>query len=286
MTENKMSQVSEEKKVLIKELSKELSDSKTILIASIKGLPAKQFQQIKKSIRDGARVWVIRKRAILRAIDKSNDEKLKEIKDFIKEDIALITSKEDVFALASKLLKNKSPVKAKAGQEAPEDVEVEAGVTELPAGPAVSELGSVGLTVKVNQGKIEILENKVIVKAGQKISEDAASVMGKLDILPFSVGFIPKIAYDAESKIIFTELKIDPKAYAEEIRNISVKANSLAIHLAYVCNETIGAILRKAGSHENAINKIVDLVKNEKNETTKEEKDDAQKEEPKSEELK
>jgi large subunit ribosomal protein L10 len=268
MKDTKSSHVSEDKLKVVKVLAKQISERSTVFIASIKGLPAKQFQIIKKSLREDGDVWVIRKRAMIRAIEESGKKDLKKLEDYIQEGVALITSNKDVFELATKLTKSKSPVKAKAGQEAPNDVEIEAGVTELPAGPAVSELGSVGLSVKISQGKIEILEPRVIVKKGQIISEEAASVMGKLNVLPFSVGFIPEVAYNSKSNLIFTELRIDPKYYAEEMQQIFAKSNAFAVSLGYICKETIIPLLVKATTHENALNKFL-------------EKENTQNEEPK-----
>ncbi len=279
MNETKTTQVAKEKIEFIEDLTNKISNAETVLITSIKGLPARQFQKIKKTIRDEADVFVTKKRAIKRAVDKLDDENLKKIKKYVQEDIAFITSKKDIFEIVRKLSKNKSPMGAKAGQIAPNDVEVEAGVTELPAGPAMSELGKLGLVVKVNQGKIEILENKVIVKEGEEISEDAASVMGKLEIMPFSVGFIPKIGYDSKSKTIFEDLTIEPETYAKNMREIFAKANAFAVSMGYICKETIKPLIRKAGLYGKAMEKFVELEKEDK-------KEENTQEEPKSEENK
>jgi len=203
MTPQKQTHVSKEKLALVKELVNLMNAKNTVMIASIKGLPAAQFQQIKKSLRGKVEVRVVKKRMLIRALENTDKETLKKLKSHAKEDIAILISDMDAFELSKKLSENKNPVKAKTGQEAPEDVEIEAGPTDLPAGPAVSELGSLGLVVKITDGKIEILEPRVVVKKGKIINEEAASVMGKLGILPFSVGFIPDVAYDSKDNIIF-----------------------------------------------------------------------------------
>ena len=195
--------VPESKIKAVKELAKLIDSNSTIMFASIKGLPAKNFQKIKKSLSDRSEIKVVKKRMLSKAIEESKKENILLLKDFIKEDIAFISSNIDAFELSATLSDSKSSVKAKAGQESNIDIEVEAGPTDLPAGPAVSELGALGLQVQVKDGKIEIRNPKVIVKKGQIISEGAASVMGKLNIMPFYVGFIPLVAYDSNSKSIF-----------------------------------------------------------------------------------
>lgn len=265
--------VSDYKKKNVEELAKLFDSNNTILLASIKGLPTKQFQQIKKSISRDVVLKVVKKRVFLMALEKSKKDSIKKLKEYAREDLAILISQKDSFDLAEVLSKKKSPVKAKAGQEALENIEIEAGETDIPAGPAVSELGSLGLTVKVKAGKIEIAESRVIVKKGQKISETAASVMGKLDILPFSVGFIPVASYDSKSELIFTDITIDKEEYANKLKEIFSKANAFAQSIVYICKETISMLLFKASMHEKAISLLMDKseeVKEPKDENTQE----------------
>jgi len=98
------------------------------------------------------------------------------------------------------LEESKSPAKAKPGQEAPEDIEIPEGPTDLIPGPAISELGALGIQIQIEKGKIHIKEAKVIAKQGAKISQGAADLMGKLDIKPFSVGFIPLCSFDTKER--------------------------------------------------------------------------------------
>jgi large subunit ribosomal protein L10 len=249
--------VPEYKKKIVNDLVKSMDEKNTIMFASIKGLPARQFQKLKKQLSEEVEIKVVKKRALRRAIENSKKENIKQLNDFLKEDIALLITNLDVFELAIKLLENQSPVKAKAGQIAEEDIEIEAGTTDLPAGPAVSELGSLGLTVKVTNGKIEILENKVVVKTGQEINETAAGVMAKLDILPFSVGFSPYVAYDSESNKLFTELKVDKEGTLNDMKQMFAKAIAFASNIGYYTKETIGQLLVKASIHEKSLDKLI-----------------------------
>jgi len=111
---------------------------------------------------------VPRKNLILRAIKDSGEENAKQIEIKIKENVAIIFSDIDCFELAAELVKNKSPAKASPGQEACEDIEVPAGPTDLMPGPAISELGSVGIQIQIDKGKISIKEAKIVVKKGEK----------------------------------------------------------------------------------------------------------------------
>jgi large subunit ribosomal protein L10 len=255
MTKQK-AHVSDEKKKIVGDLTELIKNKKTILIASIKDIPASQFQKISKKLRGKAMVKVIKKNLIFRALDDSGNEVAKKLKEKIIGDVAILFSDINSFELAAELIQNKSPVKAKPGQEAPEDIEIPAGPTDLMPGPAISELGALGIQVQIDKGKITIREAKIITKQGEKISAGAADVMNKLDIKPFSIGFIPLAAFDAQDNKLYTDINIDKEKTIEELKTAFGKALPFAVEIGYVCKDTISFLLQKAGSHEKALEKF------------------------------
>ena len=240
----------------VEDLKNLIETKKTILIASIKNLPASQFQEISKKLRGKAIVKVPKKNLILRALDSSSKEAIKDLKEKLEDSIAILFSDLDSFELAGELSNNKSPAKAKAGQEAPEDIEVSAGPTDLVPGPAISELGALGIQIQIEKGKITIKEPRVIAKEGEKISSGAADVMNKLDIKPFSVGFIPLCAFDNEEGKFYSELKIDKEATLEELKTFYSKALSFAVEIGYSNENTIKFLIGKAGLHEKVLKNL------------------------------
>ena len=140
----------------VKELVELAKNKKTILIASIKNIPASQFQEIGKKLRGKAIVKVPKKNLIFRAIDSSGNEAMKKLEKYVGDSVAILFSDLESFELASELVASKSPAKAKAGQEAPEDIEIPEGPTDLVPGPAISELGALGIQIQIEKGKINI----------------------------------------------------------------------------------------------------------------------------------
>ena len=254
--------VPEQKIKLVDEIAKKITSSNTIFIASIKGLPASQFQKIKKKMSGKAEVVMAKKSILFRAIDKTGKEKLQELKEIITADTCLMFSKLDAFALASELIDNQSPAKAKIGDIAPEDIHIEAGPTDLIPGPAISELGSVGLKVAVENGKLSIKESRVVVKAGETINAKVAGVLGKLNISPMRVGFIPVGAYDAEDDTIYRNIKIDKAGALDELRTSIGKALGFAVNIGYTVKETISYFISKAAMEEKALEKIYESKTN------------------------
>ncbi|HJO14610.1 MAG TPA: 50S ribosomal protein L10 [Candidatus Pacearchaeota archaeon] len=252
----------------VNNLADSIKKSKTLMVASIKSLPSKQFQNIKKSIREHAEVKVAKKNIMMRALKAANVSGLDE---YVGADCAFVISDLDAYELAGILAKKKTPVFAKAGQVAEDDIEVKDGPTDMVPGPAISELGALGLQVAVEDGKIAIKAPKVVITKGQTINENAASIFQKLNIMPFNVGLNIDVAYDVASKKIFTELKIDPEGYTEDLKQAAGKALGFAQKIVYICKETIGYFLAKGNAHGNALTKF----------DVEEEKDDNEKVEEK-----
>lgn len=249
--------VSDRKKTAVSELLNFIKNKKTILIASVKNLPASQFQEISKKLRSKAVIRLIKKNLIFRAIDDSKNSGIEKIKNYVQDSTVILFSDLDSFELASELVEKKSPVKAKAGQIAEKDIEVESGPTDLVPGPAISELGALGIQIQIEKGKIHIKEPKIIVRKGEKISEAAVSLMNKLDIKPFSVGFIPLAAFDVKENKIYTEINIDKEATLTELKKLFSKALAFAVEIEYFSEDTIKLIIAKAGRNEKAVEKFI-----------------------------
>lgn len=241
----------------VKELIDLINSKKTVLIASIKNLPASQFQEIGKKLRGKAIVKVPKKNLIFRAIDECGNENAEKIKAQIEDSSAILFSDLDSFELAGELLKSKTPAKAKPGQDAPFDIEVEPGPTELVPGPAISELGALGIKIQIENGKINIKEAKVIAKEGSKISQGAADIMTKLDIKPFSIGFIPLSGFDTASGALYLEIKIDREGTVEELKTAYGKALSFAMGVGYVCADTAKLMVQKAAGQERRLIRVI-----------------------------
>jgi len=176
---------------------------------------------------------------------------------YVDDSTAMLFSDDDAFEISGILADEKSPAKAKAGQIAPFDIEVKAGPTDLIPGPDISALSSVGLIPKVENGKIAIQQDKIIAKEGGKITEQLASIMAKLDIIPFEVGVEPVVAFDGEAKKIYVNIKIDKEAMVNSLENAFAKALSFAIEIVYPTDETIDFIIGKAGIEGNAIDTLI-----------------------------
>jgi large subunit ribosomal protein L10 len=241
----------------VKELAEKIKKSKTLMIVSIKGLRSRQFQEIKKQIRKDVYINVSKKNIFLRAIKEIGNDSVLGLEKYIGDSCAFAISDIDGFELAVMLSKQKTPVFAKAGQIAPADIEVKDGPTSLVPGPAISELGAVGLEISVENGKIAIRKAKVVVKQGVVIKENVAAILQKLDIKPFNVGLEAVTVYDVKTGKIYTDIKVDSEAARTDLVESASKALGLAQKISYYAKETMGYLLAKANMNAKAIeNKV------------------------------
>ena len=243
--ESNDSKIHPKKVKAVQELAEKIKKSNTLMIVSIKGLPSRQFQEIKKSIRDHALIQVAKKNILNRAIKELKKDSINGLEPFITESCAFAISDVEGFELAALFAKKKTPVFAKAGQIAPIDIEVKDGPTDLVPGPAISELGALGLQVAVENGKLSIKTAKVVVKQGNIINEATAAILQKLAIHPFSVGLDPVAFYDIKTEKIYKDVKIDEEGAATELREAAAKSLGFAQKIVYYCKETIGYLLFK-----------------------------------------
>lgn len=262
----------------VDELVDRVKKSKTLMIVSVKGLPSKQFQDIKKSVREDASVQIAKKNIVMRALEKYEKDSIKPLEEFVKSDFAYVISDKEGYELAALLGRKKTPVFAKAGQISPTEIEVKAGPTDLVPGPAISELGALGIKIAVVDGKISIKAPKVIVREGQEINEATASLLQKLNIQPFNVGLEPLVIYDVESEKIYTNIEIDSEEAAKELSSGAGKALMMARKIAYYCKETIGYLLAKSNLNGEALGKLqsVEEVKTEDASTESSQNDNAE----------
>jgi len=183
--------ISKTKERIVEDLVNLMKQYPVIGILDMTNLPALQFQRIKFRLKDMLEFRMVKKRLIKIAFDKVKDEKkgIEQLKERLEGIPALVFTKEDPFKLAKAIKKEVSAAPAKPGQIAPDDIIISAGPTPFTPGPMIGELGTMGIKTKVESGKINVMDDHVLVKKGEEISAQAADLSSKLGIEPMQVGF-------------------------------------------------------------------------------------------------
>jgi len=233
-----------------------ISASKTIGVAKIRGLGAKQLQRIRKEFRDTdkARLRVSKNSLISISMKESG---MADLADFVDDQTALVFTDLDAFDLYKVMEEGKIPAPIKAGAVAPHDIVVEQGPTSLKPGPIVGELQNLGIPAGISGGKVEIKQRKVVVKEGEKVSAPLAEMLAKLEIYPVTEGLDLRAVYDAEGETVFTPdvLHIDPTKYFADIKEGVISALALSTHIKYEypTSYTIGDLINEASIKSRAL---------------------------------
>ncbi len=232
-----------EKLKIVEDLAKLMSGYKIVGIMSLRKTPASVLQKMKNILNGKAVIKVSKKRLIVFALDKAGKQNLKE---YVQSYPALILTNDDPFKIYNFLRKNKVPAPAKAGDIAISDIEVKAGPTELMPGPAISTLTKVKIPAKVEGGKIAIIRDVVVCKAGTKISPDLASVLQLLKLAPMEVGLNITVLEDSGTVYKAEQLFVDDEKVFNDIVKAMYNAINLSINADYPTKETIGLMISKA----------------------------------------
>jgi len=235
--------VKEIKAKMVEEIAKKIKGAKTVAIANIGRIPSKQFQEIRKGLRGKAEIKVVKKRMLIRALEKAN---LKELTEKMADQPALIISELNPFELFREMKARRSPMPAKPGMIAEKDIVVPAGGTGLPPGPAIGDLQMAGIPAKIEKGQIVVLKEKVVTKAGEEVTPAVANALNKIGITPFEVGL--EITGAWEAGLIFGRdvLDIDYDRIRNDIASASESAFNLAYHAGYPVKEVIEVKLTEA----------------------------------------
>jgi len=232
-----------EKEALVKKISKELQDHKTVAIMQISGVPDRLLQQTRNKLREnGAEVIITRKTLLERALGK-NFEKLAQ---YLNGNVALVVSDKEPFELNKLVSSNVLQLQAKPGQTSPIDIMVKAGETDITPGQAVTELKAAGLDVQIQRNKVIIAKDKVVVEAGKKITTNIANALKLLGIKPFRVSTSLSVAY--YDNILFTSraLSIDTAYVTNELLKCFAEADALSTSLGIVTSYNVSSFIRQA----------------------------------------
>lgn len=237
--------VKEEKIKAVEELKKQMGQSLVVGILDMFKLPSRQLQEIQKKVRGKATIKVVKKTILKFAIKGSSKPNMQALEEIIPQQPAVVFTEQEPFKFYFLIDKMKSPVAAKDGDIAPNDILVSAGPTNLLPGPAISELTRAGIPAGVEEGKIAVKKDTVVAKKGDKISKQLAAALRKLSIEPIEVGLNVVAIY--HNGMIYKKgalefVNIFPSKLAEAFN----QALNLSVAICYPTKENIKYLLAKA----------------------------------------
>jgi large subunit ribosomal protein L10 len=232
----------------VKQITDLITKNKVIGIVEIGGIPAPQMQQMRKSLHGVATIRSAKNSLLNLALDEA-EKKIKGIsslKELVTGQAAIITTDMNPFKLFAKIKESRTNAPAKGGEKLSHDIEIKAGETPFKPGPIVGELQKVGIPAAIQEGKVVIKTDKVIVPAGEKIKPDVAQILTRLEIFPIEIGLGLNGVFEDGTVFKPAVLDINIEEFTGKMRLASGNAFILALELGWTNKQTIRPLIIKA----------------------------------------
>lgn len=233
-----------EKVEQVKKASADMKKYKTVAVLDLFRLPDALFQSLRKRIREkGGEVLVLKKPVVSRVLQ--SNRKLADKVAVCNKPVALIYTDMSAYELNSFFKQNRKKRAAKVGDVSPVDIVIPEGETDLPPGPALSELKTAGLNVQIKGGKIVVAKESVVSKAGEKITAQKVKALQTLNVMPFETMASMIFGFDGEYVYARELLDIGDTVSADMAAGLS-QAFNLSINASYPTGQNISFLLKDA----------------------------------------
>ncbi len=228
----------------VKKVTEEMKGYKTVALVTLEKLPDSLLQSLRKKIKeDGGKVRILQKAVLSRVLE--TNPKLKEKIKEAEKPVALIMTNWTPYQLNSFFKQNTKKRAAKAGEIAPYEIVVPEGETDLPPGPALSELKGGGINVQIKAGKIVVAKDSLVAKSGDKITSAKSKALQTLGIKPFTVE--AKLVFGYDGEYIYEKSLLDiGETVVQDLTSAARDAFNLSVNADYPTSANIDVLLQNA----------------------------------------
>jgi len=193
---------SDKKQKYAEKLRNYLQTYTAIILVIADNVGSNQIQQIRAAIRGRGEILMGKNTQIRRVIREvaaeEGFEDLNNLLPHIFENIGMVFTNESIKEIGDIVCSFRIPAAAKVGIIAQCDVFVPPGPTGLDPGQTAF-FQSLSIPTKIARGSIEILSEVHLIKKGDKVGNSETALLAKLNIRPFSYGFVMRTIYDMGS---------------------------------------------------------------------------------------
>lgn len=236
------------KKDEVKRLTKLLLDNPVVAVAEVSGIPAPMMQQMRSSLRGQVAVVGSKNRLLAIAIKEAGKTRpgLDGLAAKLHGQSVILATKQNPFKLFKSLKAGASMAPLKANQVAPHDIVIPKGPTPFGPGPIVGELQKVGISAKIEAGKVVIAKESTPVKAGGVVSAELAAMLAKLEIRPVELKIDLKAAFEKDTMYAPETLAVDETVIFAQMGLAVRTANELSLQTGWITPQTADALLGRA----------------------------------------
>ncbi len=246
-----MAHVAEWKKERVEALSETIAASPVVGIVDIHGIPGKQISKMRARLRGSVGLHVAKVTLIHIALDKAAESRpgIEGLKEAASGQVGVVTTTENPFKLFKMMELTKTHAPARGGELAPSDIAIKAGDTSFKPGPIVREFQKVGIPAAIERGKVVIKKDTVLVKEGEEIPKDLATVLPRLDILPIILGLDLRAAFEDGMVYDPDVLDVDVTGMLGKLASGAAAAFNLAVNAQVFTAASIRPLLSKGHSY-------------------------------------
>ena len=245
MTPQLTEKIPEWKRDEIEEFESLIDEHDAVGVVNVEGIASKQFQELRRNLHGSAVVRVGRNTLMRRALE---EKELDSLIDYVEGQTGLLLTNENPFALYQKIEEGKSSAPISAGQEATSEVVVPEGDTGFDPGPMVGDLQQAGISARIEEGSIKVVEDSVVLEPGEEATPEIEEALSKLGIEPLEVGLdLRALVEKDEGTVLEPEtLDIDMDAYRADLESAAAGAFNLGVNAGIVNETTSEPLLSKA----------------------------------------
>ncbi|GAB9465174.1 60S acidic ribosomal protein p0 [Globisporangium polare] len=170
-----------------------------IFLVGVDNVGSNQIQQIRMALRDRAELLMGKNTLIRKVfntyIKKNPGHPLEQVIPLLKGNVGFVFTNDDLSQIREVLETNKVPAPARVGSIAPIDVTVPPGPTGADPGQTAF-FQALQIGTKIVKGQIEIINEVLLTKKGDKVGNSEAALLQKLNIKPFTYGLVIQSVYD------------------------------------------------------------------------------------------
>jgi large subunit ribosomal protein L10 len=232
------------KREQVDETIEEMKKYKTVAMLNLGKLPDALLQSLRKKLKeDGGKVLVLKKAVVTRVLEAN--PKLKEKVSECEKPVALILTNQSPYELNRFFKQHRKKRAAKVGDVAVTDIVVPEGETDLPPGPALSELKAGGVNVQIKGGKIVVAKESTIAKSGDKLNVARVKALQSLGVMPFEV--MANLIFGFDGTYCFARELLDMGDTINEDMAASVSQGmNLSLNASYPTEQNIEVLLGDA----------------------------------------
>ncbi|MFN3804641.1 MAG: 50S ribosomal protein L10 [Pyrobaculum sp.] len=248
-----------EKRRAVDEAVKLLSQYDYIFVLDLHKLSARVLHEYRYRLRPYGVVKVVKPTLFRIALSKFGPPP--EVLEKISGEIGLFFTNLNPAEVVKLVAKHSVQRAARPGDKAPFDIIVPAGPTNAAPGPIISKFGKLKIPTRVQEGKIWIVKDTVVAKAGQEITPEIAEVLRVVGIRPtFEQLKLAGVIWKKTRYVDISELVIDVEKYRDLFTSAATYARNLAVSIIYPTPEVLQVALAAAHSRALALAARLGLV--------------------------